>query len=134
MTEMNDRYSDEPLMLTLCLEEDSILVSKTIMDTLNHPKQIQMLINEEQKRLLIQACTTNDREAIVVSYGNIPQFEMSGHSLLKRIRKLTGWTDNTPRVVYGVYMPQHEVIIFDLMSALPARLQMPLAPGHSMPS
>ena len=29
----------EPLMLTLCLEEDSILVSKAILETLEHPKQ-----------------------------------------------------------------------------------------------
>ena len=36
----------EPLMLTLCLEEDSILVSRAILETLQHPKQVQMLINE----------------------------------------------------------------------------------------
>ena len=30
----------EPLMLTLCLEEDSILVSRAILETLQHPKQV----------------------------------------------------------------------------------------------
>ena len=35
---------NEPLMLTLCLEEDSILISKAILETLEHPKQVQMLI------------------------------------------------------------------------------------------
>ena len=30
---------NEPLMLTLCLEEDSILVSKAILETLEHPKR-----------------------------------------------------------------------------------------------
>ena len=98
MTEINDEYCGEPLMMTLCLEEDSILVSKAIMEALKHPKQIQMLINEEQKKLVIQGCSTDDREAVVIPYGMVPQFEMSGHSLLKRIRKLTGWVDNDFRI------------------------------------
>lgn len=133
--EYYEGYISEPLMLTLCLEEDSILVSKAIMDVLSKPKQIQMLINEEQKKLLIQRCSTEDREAVVIPpYSAMPQFEMSGHSLLKRIRKLTGWLDDTPRVVYGTYMPQHEVIVFDLMSAQLARLQMPLSPTLHNPS
>lgn len=132
--ELYEEYHDEPLMLTLCLEEDSILVSKAIMSVLSQPRQIQMLINEDLKKLLIQACSTDDREAVVIPNSTMLQFEMSGHSLLKRIRKLTGWVDNNPRVVYGTYMPQHDVIVFDLMSAQLARLQMPLSPTHSNPS
>ena len=92
---------NEPLMLTLCLEEDSILVSKAILETLEHPKQVQMLINEERQMLLLQACTVDDREAVVIPPDTMVQFEMSGHALLRRIRRLTGWTDNQPRVIYG---------------------------------
>ena len=67
----------EPLMLTLCLEEDSILVSKAILETLEHPKQVQMLINEERQMLLLQACTVDDREAVVIPPEIRMQFEMS---------------------------------------------------------
>ena len=116
----------EPLMLTLCLEEDSILVSKAILEALERPKQVQMLINEERQMLLLQACTVDDREAVVIPPDTIMQFEMSGHALLRRIRKLTGWTDNTPRVVYGNYIATHHAIVFDLHNAQPAELQMPL--------
>ena len=116
----------EPLMLTLCLEEDSILVSKAILEALERPKQVQMLINEERQMLLLQACTVDDREAVVIPPDTIMQFEMSGHALLRRIRKLTGWTDNTPRVVYGNYIAPHHAIVFDLHTAQPAELQMPL--------
>ena len=134
MTEYYEGYSGEPLMLTLCLEEDSILVSKAIMAALGQPKQIQMLINDDQKKLLIQACSTDDREAVVIPHGTVVQFEMSGHSLLKRIRRLTGWMDNNPRVVCGIYVSQHDVIVFDLMSAQLARLQTPLTPPQKNPS
>ena len=115
----------EPLMLTLCLEEDSILVSKAILEALERPKQVQMLINEERQMLLLQACTVDDREAVVIPPDTIMQFEMSGHALLRRIRKLTGWADSQPRVVYGNYIASHQAIVFDLHTAQPAELRMP---------
>ena len=124
----------EPLMLTLCLEEDSILVSRAILETLQHPKQVQMLINEERQMLLLQACTVDDREAVVIPPDTLMQFEMSGHSLLKRIRRLTGWTDDKPRVIYGNFIPSHNAIVFDLHMAQLATLQMPLDRANRQPS
>ena len=119
-------YGTEPLKLTLCLEEGSILFNKAVLDTLDHPKQVQMLINEERQMLLVQACTVDDREAIVIPAVTKSEFEMSGHSLLKRIRRLTGWTDELPRTVFGTYIATHNAIVFDLMTAQPADLQLPL--------
>ena len=124
---------NEPLMLTLCLEEDSILVSKAILDTLQQPRQVQMLINEERQMLLLQACTVDDREAVVIPPDTMMQFEMSGHSLLRRIRRLTGWADNLPRVIYGNYIPTHQAIVFDLHTAQPVELQMPLSESPRNP-
>lgn len=42
-----------PLSLTLCLEEDSILLSEAVLEALGHPRQVQMLINQEQQMLLL---------------------------------------------------------------------------------
>ena len=107
-------YGTEPLKLTLCLEEGSILFNKAVLDTLDHPKQVQMLINEDRQMLLVQACTVDDREAIVIPAVTKSEFEMSGHSLLKR-----------PRTVFGTYIASHNAIVFDLMTAQPADLQLP---------
>ena len=134
MTSFSQMPGGEPLMLTLCLEEGSILVSRAILETLSHPQQVQMLINEERRMLLLQACTVDDREAVVIPNTPMQQFEMSGHALLKRIRRLTGWTDNRPRVVYGSYIPAHNAIVFDLGTAQPARLQMPLSGSKGIPN
>ena len=122
----------EPLMLTLCLQEDSILLNSAILETRGHPRQVQMLMNEERKTLLLLPCTVDDREAVVIPAIPMQQFEMSGHALLKRIRRLTGWTDEQPRVVYGNYIGSHHAIVFDLNAAQPAQLRMPLsrAPGR----
>ena len=126
--------SGNQLTLTLCLDEDSILLGEPVLEALGHPRQVQMLINEERQMLLLQACTVNDREAIVIPPMTLEHFEMSGHALLKRIRRLAGWTDNRPRVVYGSFIPTHCAIVFDLHSAQLSPLQMPLDDGPRNPS
>ena len=57
---------DEPLILTLCPEEESILLNKNVLEQLGQPRQVQILINEEQSMLLLKACTVEDREAVVI--------------------------------------------------------------------
>ena len=121
--------SDAPLTLTLCLEENSILLSEAVLEALGHPRQVQLLINEEQRMLLLQACTVDDREAIVIPPMTLEHFEMSGHALLRRIRRLTGWTDNYPRVVFGSFIPAHCAIVFDLRTAQLSPVRMPLDGG-----
>ena len=126
MSEYSSYAPGTPLTLTLCLEEDSILLSEAVLEALGHPRQVQMLINQEQQMLLLQACTVDDREAIVIPPLTMEHFEMSGHFLLRRIRRLTGWTDYYPRVVYGSFIPTHCAIVFDLRTAQPSPIRMPL--------
>ena len=132
---MNSYENDPngPLTLSLFLEEDSILVSSAILLVLEHPQQLQILINEEQKMLLLQACTVEDREALIIPPSSLSLFEVSGHSLLKRIRKLTGWVDNTPRAIDGEYIPNHCAVVFNLLAAYPSPFQMPLGEITSRP-
>ena len=126
MSEYEAYNPGTPLTLTLCLEEDSILLNDAVLEALGHPRQVQMLINEEQRMLMLQACTVDDREAIVIPPIAPGNFEMSGHSLLRRIRRLTGWTDNIPRVVYGNPVPTRCAIVFDLRTAQLSPLNLPL--------
>ncbi len=123
-----DMTPQAPLMLTLCLEEESILVSSAVLECLGHPRQIQMLINDKKKMLLLRACTMDEKEAIIIPAYPLMQFEMSGYSLLKRIRRLTDWPDMQPRVIYGESVPQYQVVMFDLNKAQPAQLQIPQVP------
>ena len=126
MSEFEAYNPGMPLTLTLCLEEDSILLNDAVLEALGHPRQVQMLINEEQRMLMLQACTIDDREAIVIPPIAPANFEMSGHSLLKRIRRLTGWADNRPRIVLGNPIPARCAIVFDLRTAQLSPLALPL--------
>ena len=111
------------LVMTLCPEEESILLNKTILDQLGQPRQVQLLINEEQGMLLLKACSVEDREAVVIPPLLPDQFEVSGPSLLKRLRRLTGWNDNMPRQIIGIPIPIHNAIAFDLQTAIPVQLK-----------
>ncbi len=75
-------------------------------------------------------CEVNDKYAVVMPDERVLEFEISGRTLIKRIREITHWEGNTPRMCYGEYMPMHQAVIFDLtrteklevMEAAPADL------------
>jgi len=123
MNDLSVIRGNNTLVMTLCPEEKSILLNKTVLDQLGQPRQVQLLINEEQGMLLLKACSVEDREAVVIPPLPPEQFEVSGPSLLKRLRRLTGWPDNRPRQITGFPIPSHNAIAFDLRNAVPVQLK-----------
>ena len=108
-----------PILLTLNLREDSILLNEGVLDALDWPRQVQIMINKDEKMLLLRACTIDDQQAVVVPEERTVQFEISGRSLLRKIRQMVGWDDDCPRLCYGEYLPAHQAIRFNLMEAEP---------------
>ena len=96
-----------PILLTLNLLEDSILLNEGVLDALDWPRHVQLMINKEEKMLLLRACTIDDQQAVVIPEEHALQFEIGGESLLRKIRRMVGWTDNRPRLCYGEYLPAH---------------------------
>lgn len=107
----------QEIILTLNLMEDSILLNEGVLDALDWPRQVQILINKEDKMLLLRACTIDDQQAVVVSEERAMQIEISGRSLLRQIKNMVGWEDDCPRMCYGEYLPTHQAIRFDLRDA-----------------
>ena len=62
-------------------------------------------------------------QAVVVPEERAMQFEISGRSFLKKIRKLVGWNDDRPRMCYGEYIPSHQAIRFRLEDAQPVEIE-----------
>lgn len=106
-----------PIIMTLNLTEDSILLNEGVITALDRPRQVQIMINSDEKALLLRACTIDDIQAVVMPEERTMQCEISGRSLLKKIKKLTGWKDNAPRMCYGDYLPAHQAILFRLDNA-----------------
>ena len=94
-----------PIILTLNLMEDSILLNEGVLAALDWPRQVQILINQ-----------------VEIPAERVEQFEISGRALLKKIRHMVGWEDDLPRLCYGEYLPAHQAIRFDLTEAEPVEL------------
>lgn len=116
---------NKPMIITLNLPEESILLNEGVLDALDHPRQVQILVNKEEKKLMLRACTVDDLEAVVVPEERTLQFEISCRSFLKRVRQLVKWEDNRPRMCYGEYLPTHQAVLFRLEEAAPLDLVTP---------
>ena len=66
------------LILTLNLPDDSILLNEEILTALDRPKQVQIMINDNEKMLLLRACTIDDQQAVVIPKKNNVRFETTG--------------------------------------------------------
>ena len=88
---------NSPIILTLNLMEDSILLNEGVLDALDWPRQVQIMINQDAKMLLLRACTMEDKQAVVIPSERVEQFEISGRALLKKIRRMVGWEDGFER-------------------------------------
>ena len=110
------------MIMTLNLADESILLNKGVLEALDWPRQIQLLINKDEKMLLLRACSMEDQQALVVPEESAAPFEISARAFLKRIRQLVGWTDKQPRLCYGEYLPTHQAIRFHLENAQPLEL------------
>ena len=113
---------NKPIIVTLNLQEETILLNDGVLDALDHPRQVQILVNKEEKKLMLRACTVDDLEAVVVPEERTLQFEISCRSFLKRVRQMVKWEDNCPKMCYGEYLPAHQAILFSLKDAVPVDL------------
>ena len=113
---------NSPIILTLNLADDTILLNDGVLDALDWPRQVQILINQETKQLVLRACSIEDKQALVMPSERVLQFEISGRTFLKKVRHLIGWEDNVPRMVYGEYLPAHQAVRFNLAEAEPLEL------------
>ena len=106
-----------PILLTLNLLEESILLNEGVLDALDWPRQVQILINKDEKMLLLRACDVDAQQAVVIPDDRTERCEISGRVLLRRIRQMVGWEDDRPRMCFGEYVPAHQAVFFDLKAA-----------------
>ena len=112
-------HASDALTVTLCLPDESILISQSTLLALGMPRQVQMLINRKKQMLAVTACSNGAQDALVVITKMDSGFELSGRSLIRLIRSFTGWMDNTPRMIRGEYREADHTVFFDLHNATP---------------
>ena len=111
------------MTVTLDPGDRRIFVSQGVIDVLDSPRQVQMLLNPERRLLMLRPCSTEEKWAQVVPPGSGRGLEISGAGVLKKIRSLTGWTDDGPRTMEGIYIPQQKAVVFRISDARPVDLR-----------
>ena len=125
MNEDNKQASQPDLLLTLNFHDSSMMLNEGILDALGRPRQVQILINEEARRLLMRPCELDSEQAVVIPAGRVMQVEIGGRSLLRKIRRIAGWETDQPRICVGAPIPEYHAICFDLEDAVAVNVQPP---------
>ena len=115
--------NSSPLLLTMNFQDGTMMLNEGILDALDRPGQVQILLNREKKRLLIRRCEVNSRQAVLLPADYIMQVEIGGRSLLRKIRKLARWDTEQPRICAGEIIPDYGMVCFDLSEAVTVTLE-----------
>ena len=74
------------MILTMDMKNDLFVLDDATLDALGRPKQVQLLINTQQRKLVLRACSAEDDEPIFLPDTPIISTEISGKRLLQNIR------------------------------------------------
>ena len=99
---------------------ETLTINDGVLDALDKPETIQLLINEDEKMMGLRACTVDDLNAIIIQKSEFSeQPEIGGRSLLRRIQKVCGWSYDGIRVCTGEICTGEQGIRFNLSNAIP---------------
>ena len=107
----------DELILGFDFTERTLVLSESIIEALGHPEYVQLCLDEERCYLMIRACDKEEAQAIVLEPGTA---EISGRSVMKKLKQLLSWSDDPPMLAYGVLLPTYNAVLFDLRDAEPA--------------
>ena len=105
------------MLLTINMKEETLMINDGVLDILDHPKHVQIMMNDEEKMLLVRPCDINSKHAVVLPDERTVQVETGARSLLKKIKKIAGWKTDEPRVCPGIDLPEYQAVCFDLTEA-----------------
>ena len=102
------------IILSLDLREGLFTLNEGTIEALGRPRQVQILINMQEKMLVLRACGTEDIEAVVLRSDKTIATERGGRSIKKKIKQKMNWNDDRARECIGVCYPEIKAVCFDL--------------------
>lgn len=92
--------------------------NKTVVDTMSLPDYVVLLLDEDSKRIAIQASANPEDIPFCINKSNRVNARINNKEFARKLFKLMGWelSDGSYRVV-GTWYPDDKVYIFDLKEA-----------------
>ena len=102
------------IILNLDLRERLFTLNEGTIEALGRPRQVQILINMQEKMLVLRACGTEDIEAVVLPSEKTIATEIGARSIMKQIKQKMNWNDDRARECIGICYPEIKAVCFDL--------------------
>ncbi len=102
------------IKLSLDLKDGVFTINDGTIEALGRPRQVQLLINMQEKMLVLRACSVNDTQAVVLPKEHVMSTDISGRSIMKELRSKMNWNDDAPREFKGKCYPTIRAVTFDL--------------------
>jgi hypothetical protein len=115
---MNQQIKSSQLLLTMNFHDDAMMLNEGILEALGRPRQVQIMLNEEAKRLLLRPCEVDSKQAVVIPAEHVLQVEIGARQLLRKIRKIAGWDTEQPRICVGERIEDYQAVFFDLARSI----------------
>jgi len=106
------------------ITSNGVTFNKAVIIKLGYPEQVVLLIDEEGKRIAVQACdsaTPNATTFYKEKKSKVVSVRWNGRDLLNTIQELTGWDlkQSSGYRVDGVLLKDEHAMLFDLKEARP---------------
>lgn len=116
----NIAHSTMPIAITFCYRRGRAVIFKSVISALGYPHYIRMLINPEEKVVIVQACDKRERNAIEVPR-NLNKdgvtFGINSVALLESMTKLMEWSRLLTYRVKGELQVDSGFVVFLLEKA-----------------
>lgn len=104
-----------PCSLTLTL--NSIIFSRGLMERLKRPEYVRVAINENTKQLIVRVTDSSDTFAVDLSRMPL-RGRVNNRDFVKKLKIITGFTEEDTVKIPGKYVPEYELVLFDLNDAV----------------
>lgn len=103
------------------ITSNGMTFNKAVIMKLGYPEHVILLIDDNGKRLAIQACEEDTPNAVVFfkpKKNNVLSVRWNGKDLLNTIRELTGWDIHREAFkIGGILLREERAMLFDLNTA-----------------
>lgn len=119
---MNKQLSSLKPALSIDMKHNLIRIHKATLSALGNPKYIQLLINPDDKCIVIMEGHSKDKLAHHVRYEKIQKgqsFELYSTILLQNLLSISDHCETMKAYrIYGVYHQEHNIIKFPIKNCI----------------
>lgn len=103
------------------ITNNGLTFNKSVIMKMGYPEKVKLLINAEEKQFAVQICDENDDKAVKFyreTKSGVLSVRWNARDLINTVSRIMGWDlSSVSYRVDGVYMPELELMLFDMKDA-----------------